>query len=136
MKTETLYKKIGRKYVPVSAYWAEDNRMDRLQVGKFRLTYAYADGASRYEYDVTPDTAGFVAASMIAKHAMCEMIREKNTAGAWCKSNTYTQEQLSIIHEFVKRMSEAGAFRPVWWQHNSPHEIADAAIQTVMDYRP
>ena len=45
MKTETLYKKVGRKYVPVSAHWAEDNRMDSMKVGTFRLTYAYADGA-------------------------------------------------------------------------------------------
>jgi hypothetical protein len=67
--TETLYKRVGRKYIPVSAHWSDCNG-DQMATGTFRLTYAYADGGKRYEYEVTPDTAAAVAAMTIAKKAM------------------------------------------------------------------
>ena len=55
--TEPLYKKAGRKYVPVVGTWYEDRCTDQMKVGTFRLVYCYSDGERRYEYEVTPAKA-------------------------------------------------------------------------------
>ena len=79
---EVLYRKVGRRYVPVSDW--DLNAGDKMRVGTFRLTYCYADGGSRYWYEVTPDTAGFVAAAMVAHAAMevafVDAAKDKNWA--------------------------------------------------------
>ena len=131
-KTEAVYRKVGRKYVPVSAYWHEQHDIDRLPAGSFRLTYAYADGGQRYEYQVTPDTAGFVAAALVAKHAMCEAITE----AARMRPSTpakYTKKQQALIAQFKRDM---GGMMPSWWTENQSYAIADAAIKAVAEFKP
>ena len=130
--TQTLYKKVGRKYVPVSAFWDCLGNHDQMQAGTFRLTYAYADGGKRYEYDVQPDTAGFVAAALIAKHAMCEAITEASRMRP-SGQIPYTKKQLALIAQFRKDM---GGMMPVWWTENDGYAIADAAIEAVKGFRP
>lgn len=130
----TLYEKRGRKYVPVAAYWAEGR--DKMKVGEFRLTYCYTDGGRRYEYDVTPATAPFVAAAMIAKVAMEDAIRERVIAKEHIKNVPYTKKQLEILERFRKEMSDAGGLLPNWWDHASSYEISEAAIKAVQEYRP
>ena len=130
--TEKLYKKVGRKYVPVSAYWYENERADSMKVGTFRLTYAYADGGSLYEYNVTPATAPFMAAAMIAKNAMCEAIHKQSQMRPSGIRN-YTKKQLELIEKFKADM---GGMYPSHWQENSAYEIADAAIKAVIEFKP
>jgi len=127
--TETLYKKVGRKYVPVSAHWS-DNNGDQMAVGTFRLTYAYEDGARRYEYEVKPDTASFVAASMIAKIAMESAIKEASKMRA---SGEWRKAQLAAIDEFREKM---GGMFPTWWNEQSAYDISEAAIRAVAEFKP
>lgn len=129
----TLYEKRGRKYVPVQDRW--DDR-DGMKVGTFRLTYCYAKGASRYEYEVTPDTASFVAAAMIAREAMEEAVRERSVATEHIQSIPYTKKQQAILKRFRKEMADAGGLLPNWWQHTSAYELSEAAIKAVREYRP
>ena len=77
--TEVLYKKVGRKYVPVRQTF-DGYDSPTIPVGTFVLTYAYTDGGRSYTYDVTPDTASFVAAAKVAQKAMEEAIQEKKSA--------------------------------------------------------
>ena len=133
MKTETLYKKVGRKYVPVSAHWAEDNRMNSMRVGTFRLTYAYSDGGCRYEYEVTPATAPAAAAMMIAKQAMCEAIREASKTRPQGGIIKFNKKQIALIKKFREDM---GHMYPSWWSEAFPDEVADAAIKAVLEFRP
>ena len=132
MKTETLYKKVGRKYVPVSAHWAEDNRMNSMRVGTFRLTYAYADGARRYEYEVTPATAPTAAAMLIAKQAMCEAIREASRMRPQF-AHKYTTKQQAALARFREEM---GGMMPSWWIEGFDYTVADAAIKAVLEFKP
>jgi hypothetical protein len=130
----TLYEKRGRKYVPVIERWYE---CDQLPVGQFRLTYCYANGGRRYEYNVTPDTAGFVAAAMIAREAIERAILEAkaaqpNTAGA----KPYTKKQLEILKRFRKEMTDAGGLFPDWWGNTSAWDLSEAAINAVREFRP
>lgn len=132
MKTETLYKKVGRKYVPVSAHWAEDNRMNSMRVGTFLLIYAYADGARRYEYEVTPATAPTAAAMLIAKQAMCEAIREASRMRPQF-AHKYTAKQQAALARFREEM---GGMMPSWWIEGFDYTVADAAIKEVLEFKP
>ena len=131
-ETETVYKKVGRKYVPIAVRWYEDARMDQMPVGTFRLLYAYSDGGRRYEYDVIPATAPVVAAMTIARAAMEEAIRDA------CKMRpstpqSYTKKQQALIAKFREDM---GGMMPSWWTENSSYVISERAMQAVMEYRP
>jgi hypothetical protein len=133
MKTETRYKKVGRKYVPVAVDWNEyGGLIDSMNVGEFRLKYAYENGAGYYEYKVEPATAPFVAAAMIARLAMVDKIisfSKMRPSG----STKYTKSQIAAIAEFREKM---GGMFPSWWTENSAYEIADAAIDAVKNYKP
>lgn len=130
MTHRTLYEKIGRKYVPVQI----DYDRDTLKCGQFRLHYAYEDGAGMYFYDVTPDTAGFVAAAMIAHKAIEQAIRDATPANP--RPLDYTKKQLAIINRYRAEMIEAGGLFPQWWQHTSSWDIAKAGIDAVRNFKP
>jgi len=131
----TLYEKRGRKYVPVIERWYE---CDQLNVGQFRLTYCYAEGGRRYEYNVTPDTAGFVAAAMIAREAMEQAISEVKASRPVIPANAkpYTKKQREILKRFRTEMAAAGGLFPDWWVNTSAWDISEAAIKAVREFRP
>jgi hypothetical protein len=128
---ETLYKKIGRKYVPVRVEFDRDT----LAAGCFRLHYAYENGAGMYFYDVKPDTAGFVAAAMIAHKAMEQAISDASKPRAM-DPTPYTKKQTEIIERYRKEIMEAGGMFPTWWQHASTWDIAEAGIDAVRNFNP
>lgn len=83
MKTETYYVKRGRRYVPAASVLPYDwEYRDRIKPGTFRLVYAYQSGGKRYEYDVTPATAAWVAAAQIARQAMEDAMLKASKAPA------------------------------------------------------
>lgn len=131
--TEILYKKVGRKYVPVHQVFGSFD-LPTMKVGSFVLTYAYTDGGSSYTYDVAPDTAGFIAASKVAQYAMEDAIREK------CKYKPehvkWTKKQQAIMADFQMQMFKAGGNMPTWWTSSSGYEIAQAGVDAVRNYRP
>lgn len=130
----TLYEKRGRKYVPVQDRW--DDGRDCMKVGQFRLTYCYSEGGRRYEYEVTPATASFVAAATVAREAMEDAIRQRVISTEHIKNVPYTKKQLAILKRFRKEMSDAGGLWPNWWQHTSSYELSEAAIKAVQEYKP
>lgn len=133
---ETLYVKKGRRYVPwgttVDRY-NHDN--DVMRVGQCRLTYCPEQGHKRYVYDVTPDTAAFIAAAQIAQHAMEEAILQKTIAQPSADPVPYTEEQYALIHEFRQRMSQLGGLVPSYWVHGTAYEIAKAGIDAVKQFQ-
>jgi hypothetical protein len=131
MTHRTLYEKQGRKYVPVQI----DCDRDTLKCGQFRLHYAYEDGAGMYFYDVTPDTAGFVAAAMIAHKAMEKAIEEASKPRPM-NPMPYTKKQQEIIKRYRQEIMDAGGGLPSWWQHASTWDIADAGIEAVRRFKP
>lgn len=132
-ETTALYKKVGRKYIPVAAQWDEPVTQDRQAVGTFRLTYAYADGSRRYEYSVTPATAPAAAAMMIAKLAMEERLRDMARMSPSGSISKYTLKQIALIAKFRDDM---GGMMPSHWTENSAYEISDAALKAVLEFKP
>ena len=128
-----LYEKRGRRYVPVQDVLCDTR--DYMQVGTFRLTYAYEAGGRRYEYKVTPATASWAAAAMIARDVMVAAMQEAAIATpAWPVK--YTQKQLDIIERYRKEMADAGGNLPGWWNVAHPWSIADAAIEALEEWKP
>jgi len=131
-QTTPLYEKCGRKYVPVHARWYEDHNIEQMPVGTFKMIYAYQDGGRAYEYKVTPDTAGMMAAMMIARKAMEQAIHEKSRMRP-SALQPYTKKQLAAIERFK---AEMGGMFPSHWTENSAYEISEAAMKAVLEYRP
>ena len=131
-QAQPLYSKVGRKYVPIAARWHEDANADQMAVNTFRLTYAYADGGRRFEYAVTPDTAGFMAAALVAKVAMENAIRDASMPRP-SRPTRYTKAQLACIEQFRRDMA---GLAPDFWAGVPSHEVADAGIKAVLEYRP
>jgi phosphomannomutase len=128
---KTLYEKVGRKYVPVEVEWDRET----LKCGQFRMHYAYEDGGGMYFYDVTPDTAGFVAAAMIANKAMEQAIRDAAPPSPHIPTY-YTKKQREIIERYRVEMLQAGGMLPDWWQHTTTWDIAKAGIDAVRNFKP
>ena len=133
MMTEAIYKKVGRKYVPIAARWYEDSRTDQMDVGTFRLTYVNKEGCRRYEYQVTPATAPAVAAMMVARVAMEAVISEKSKYHPSTGAKPYTKRQLALIEQF---RAEMGMSYPAHWMSSDAHDISKAAIKAVMEFAP
>lgn len=129
--TEPLYKKQGRRYV--ATYSVTDWRFDRdaMPVGTFRLTYAYGDGGRRYKYDVTPDTAGWAAAALLAKHAMVEALRSASLLHRPAISKPLTKKQAVAVAQARAILNGAGVLSSMW-ESASPEAVADAAIAAVL----
>lgn len=132
-ETTALYKKVGRKYVPVAAQWYEEATQDRQAVGTFRLTYAYRDGGRRYEYNVTPATAPAASAMMIAKVAMEEKLRDMARMHPIGRITPYTKKQMALIAKFRDDM---GGMYPSHWTEESAYRISEAAIKAVLEFKP
>ena len=133
--TDPLYKKHGRRYVPAYSVAEWDYGKDRMAVGTFRLTYAYQDGGRRYEYDVTPDTAGWAAAALLAKHAMVEAVRHAATQHRPATSSValLTKKQQQAVAQARAILTGAGVLSSMW-ESASPESIADAAIAAVLQH--
>ena len=125
MTRETLYRKkpSGRYEI-----MGESELMDRIIMPPqgFVLTHRAA-GATQWEYAVQPDTAGFMAAAMVARQAMEDAIRDAATYHTQAV-RPYTKKQLACIEQFKRDM---GMVHPYWWTQTSARDIAQAAIDAV-----
>lgn len=124
MNRETWYRKVGRRYIPMG----EAERYDYaiMPPQGFTLTHR-KDGATQWEYAVTPDNAGFVAAAMVAKDAMTDAIRQAATYRPSAPI-PYTKKQLKLIEQFKV---DIGLHVPTWWQQSSARDIVQAGIDAV-----
>lgn len=129
--TETLYKKQGRRYVPAYSIADWDFDRDAMPVGAFRLTYAFTGGGRRYEYDVTPDTAGWAAAALLAKHAMVEAMRDAALKHSPASVVPLTKKQQQAVAQARAILQDAGVLS-IMWESVTPEAIADAAISAVL----
>jgi hypothetical protein len=124
MTRETWYRRVGRKYVPIVE--AEKYDYITMPAQGFTLTHR-KDGATQWEYAVTPDTAGFVAAAMVFRDAMEDAIRQAATYRPSAPI-PYTKKQLAIIEQFKVDM---GFHVPTWWQATSARDIVRAGLDAI-----
>lgn len=104
--------------------------VDVMQVNTFRLVHAYGEGGRRYHYDVTPDTAAFVAAASIAEEAMVKAMLDASKVQPAHTLEKYTEKQLAAINQARDIMQAAGVFI-THWQYPGMHDIVRAGIDAV-----
>ena len=124
MTKETWYRrKPNGRYEPVAE---AENYSYVVMPDGFTLTYR-KDGLTQWEYGVTPDSAGFVAAAMVSRIAMEDAIRVAATYRPQTE-RPYTKKQLACIEQFKRDM---GFSCPAWWQQTTAREIVQAGIDAV-----
>ncbi len=132
-ETETLFRKVGRRYVPAYslADWSYDK--DLMPVGSFRLVHAYSDGGRRYAYEVTPDTAAWVAAATLAAHAMTEAIHKANQRTI-ASGTPWTKKQQEAIKQANAILEAAGIWSGRGWTTAQAYVVAQAGIDAVTQW--
>jgi hypothetical protein len=132
--SDQLFVKRGRRYHPWGNgdHWDMDK--DAMPIGSFRLIYCPAPGHYRYRYDVSPDSAAWVAAAMVAEHAMQEAMASRVVASP--PPQAYTPRQQQLVDQFRRDMAAEGALTPIWWTHGSPAEVAQAGVNAVKQFSP
>lgn len=134
--TTPLYKKEGRRYVVacnIESVW-EYGSHDVMKPGEFKLVYAYKDGAKRHQYGITPDTAGFVAAAMVAEVTMADAMHEawRYTAAA-PYAEPFTKKQQAAVAQARNILEAAGIFS-MTWHHGAAQDVARAGIDAVRNF--
>lgn len=132
-ETEILYRKEGRRYIPTYSLAAWNYDGDMMPVGSFRLVHAYSDGGRRYEYNVTPDTAAWVAAATLAVHAMAEAIHKANQLTV-ASSTPWTKKQQDAIAQANAILEAAGIWGRRGWTTAQAYDVAQAGIDAVRQW--
>lgn len=132
-ETEPLYRKEGRRYIPTYSLAAWNYDGDMMPVGSFRLVHAYSDGGRRYAYNVTPDTAGWVAAATLALHAMTEAIYKANQLTI-AGGTPWTKKQQAAIAQSNAILEAAGIWSGRGWTTAAAHDVAKAGIDAVTQW--
>lgn len=132
-ETEALFRKVGRRYVPAYslADWSYDK--DLMKAGSFRLVHAYSNGGRRYAYEVTPDTAGWVAAATLAVHAMTEAIHKANQHTI-ASGKPWTKKQQEAIKQANAILEAAGIWSGSGWTTAQAYDVAQAGIDAVTQW--
>ena len=132
-ETEALFRKVGRRYIPAYslADWSYDK--DLMPMGSFRLVHAYSDGGRRYAYNVTPDTAGWVAAATLAVHAMTEAIHKANQHTI-ASGKPWTKKQQEAIKQANAILESAGIWGGRGWTSAQAYDVAQAGIDAVKQW--
>ena len=131
--TEPLYRKVGRRYIPTYSLAGYNYEGDLMPVGSFRLVHAYSDGGRRYAYNVTPDTAAWVAAATLAVHAMTEAIHKANQhtiAGG----KPWTKKQQAAIAQANAILEAAGIWSGRGWTTAQAYDVAQAGVDAVTQW--
>jgi hypothetical protein len=97
---QLFYKKVGRRYVPVSEY--DNDLMDALPQGDHLLS-VYPGGASR-RYNIDPAYAPMIAASRVAEDAICRAIQKASELRP--KQTAITLEQKKAWNALAKAFGD------------------------------
>ena len=124
MKT-IFYKKVGRKYVPVSEY--DNDLLDALPKGD-HLISMYPGGASR-RYNIDPNYAALIAAGRVAEDAISKHIMEVSALRTPERNKPITQEQKDAWEALAKAMGQE-RYALEWCSYR---EAAEAGVKAMMD---
>jgi hypothetical protein len=122
MKKTIFYKKVGRKYEPVSEYDSE--YLDSFSKGT-HLVMVYPGGQSR-RYNIEPNHAAMIAAGRVAEDAICRAISKASELRP--KSTPITLGQKKAWEKLAKEFGDE-----LCTLHGlSVHDCAEAGVKAMM----
>lgn len=125
MKKTVFYKKVGRKYEPVSEY--DQELLDAFTKGT-HLVMVYPGGSSR-RYNIDPNYAAMIAAGRVAEDAISRVIMEKSALRVPEQRKPLTEEQLAAWKHLASTFGEE-RFALEWCSYR---EAAEAGVKAMMD---
>lgn len=123
MAQETIFRKVGRKYVPVGEY--DPAFMDHWPYGINMVVVR--DGHTMYRYQVDPNTAGLLGAGLMCKDAIAKAIHQ---AAEMRPNPAPVSERARELWEELREELGAGAY---FLEYPAVSEIANAAIRELHD---
>jgi len=124
MKT-IFYKKVGRRYKPVSEY--DQDLLDSLTKGT-HLVMVYPGGSSR-RYNIDPNYAALIAAGRVAEDAISKTIMEKSALRVPEKHQPLTTEQKEAWEKLASTFGQE-RFALEWCSYR---EAAEAGVKAMME---
>ena len=124
MKT-VFYKKVGRKYVPVSEY--DNELLDSFPKG-YHLVSVYPGGSSR-RFNIDPNYAAMIAAGRVAEDAISKHIMEVSALRTPEHNSPITVEQKEAWEALAKAMGQE-RYALEWCSYR---EAAEAGVKAMMD---
>ncbi len=118
-----FYKKVGRRYVPVSEYDSE--YLDSFPKGN-HLVMCYPGGQS-CRFNIDPAYAPMIAAGRVAHDAMCDAIRRASEMRP--QRTPITDQQRLAWQKLARAFGDNLATLSV----NSARDIAEAGIHAIQD---
>lgn len=123
--TETIfYKKVGRRYVPVSVY--DNEYLDSFPKGD-HLVSVYPGGSSR-RFNIDPNYAAMIAAGRVAEDAICRKIQEATELRP--ANREIDEETNRKWRKFIATIPED--FRYMF-THGCARDAAEAGVRAMQD---
>lgn len=123
MKKIVFYKKVGRKYEPVSEY--DQELCDAFTKGA-HLVMVYPGGSSR-RYNVDPNYAAMIAAGRVCEDAISKVIMDKSALRVPERKQPLTEEQQAAWKHLASTFGEE-RFALEWCSYR---EAAEAGVQAM-----
>jgi len=118
----TYYKKVGRRYEPVSdseAYSGLSNGCWLVKVG---------NGCTSIRQSVEPNMAGLQFATLMMSDKICKYLMEASSARP--TTMKYTKNQKKILKQMNELPPED---RLMYWQYDSMQGIADKILKLILE---
>ena len=122
MSETIFYKKVGRRYVPVSTY--DSQYLDSFTKGT-HLVMSYPGGSSR-RYNIDPNYAAMIAAGRVAEDAICKAISKASELRP--KSTPITPGQKKAWEKLAKEFGDDLCTL----YGLSVHDCAEAGVKAMM----
>ncbi len=128
MTKQIFYKKVGRRYVPVSEY--DNELLDSFPKGD-HLVSVYPGGSSR-RFNIDPNYAAMIAAGRVAEDAISKHIMEKSAMRVPSQHQPLTQEQQQAWEALAKSFGKE-RFALEYCSYREAAEEGVKAMQTEAD---
>ena len=125
MKKTVFYKKVGRRYQPVSEY--DQELTDSFGKGT-HMVQVYPGGSSRV-YNVDPDYAALIAAGRVAEDAISKSIMDASALRIPEKHKPLTPKQKAAWEALAKEFGEE-RYALEWCSYR---EAAEAGVKAMME---
>lgn len=128
MSKTIFYKKVGRKYEPVSEY--DNELLDSFPKGT-HIVMCFPGGSSR-RYSIDPNYAAMIAAGRVAEDAISKHIMEVSALRTPERNKPITQEQKDAWEALAKAMGE-DRYALEWCSYREAAEAGVKAMQEEAD---
>ena len=120
---QVFYKKVGRRYVPVSEY---DSELCSALPKGAHLIVSYPGGQSTH-YNINPNYAAMIAAGRVAEEAISKAIHDATEIRKSKRNKELTPKQKAAWDNLVKELGESA--RQLEWA--SVRECAEAGVKAL-----